>query len=229
MNRGMTNALVIYNGIEPFEQIEAGEKVRIREELGICNSYRVVLNVGRLATQKAQCDIIYAASILKEKGTPVNVIIAGEGTLRESLCKQIEDLKLADSVKLVGFRGDIRRLLAIADIFLMPSLEEGLPIAMLEAMSARVPVIATPVGEIPRIIEHGVNGLLVPVNDPQAIAVAVDRYLMDLAEAGRMSENAFKQFERVFSSSIMYEEYSKVYQEVVATILKHQVHSPALC
>jgi glycosyltransferase involved in cell wall biosynthesis len=215
MNPHMNNTCVIYNGIERHVRDTTMDKDSIRKELGIRNEYPLVLNAGRLMRQKAQCDIISAASILKEKAMPVNIIIAGEGILRERLDEQIENLKLADTVKLVGFRDDVARLLDIADIFLLPSLEEGLPIAMLEAMSARVPIIATPVGEVPKIIEHGVNGLLVPVNDAPAIAEAVARYLEDPPEANRMCENAFEQFERIFSSSIMYAEYSKVYQRVI--------------
>jgi glycosyltransferase involved in cell wall biosynthesis len=216
MNPYMRNTLVIYNGIQRHVPDATMDKDSIRKELGIRNEYPIILNAGRLMRQKAQCDIISAASILKEKGVPVNVVIAGEGILRESLDKQIRDLDLGDVVKLVGFRNDMARLLGAADIFLLPSLEEGLPIALLEAMSARVPVIATPVGEVPKIIEHGVNGQLVPVNDATAIAAAIDRYVRDLPEAGRMSENAFQQFERAFSSSIMYEGYGKVYETVVA-------------
>jgi glycosyltransferase involved in cell wall biosynthesis len=215
MNEYMKNTLVIYNGIERYSHIESIDKNAIRKELGIQNDYPIILNAGRLAPQKAQCDIISAAMMLKENGMPVNMIIAGDGTLRECLDKQIENLNLADVVKLVGFRDDIARLLEVSDIFLLPSLEEGLPIALLEAMSARVPIIATPVGEVPMIIEHGVNGLLVPVNDAGAIARAIERYLKNLPEARRMSENAFEQFERTFSSSIMYAEYAKVYESVI--------------
>jgi glycosyltransferase involved in cell wall biosynthesis len=215
MNAYRKNTLVIYNGIERYSHIESIDKSAVRKELGIWNDYPIILNAGRLAAQKAQCDIISAAKILKENGMPVNMIIAGNGILRECLDKQIENLNLSDVVKLVGFRDDIARLLEVSDIFLLPSLEEGLPIALLEAMSARVPIIATPVGEVPKIIEHGVNGLLVPVNDASAIARTIERYLKNLPEARRMSENAFEQFERTFSSSIMYTEYSKVYERVI--------------
>jgi len=215
MNAYRKNTLVIYNGIERYSHIESIDKSAVRKELGIWNDYPIILNAGRLAAQKAQCDIISAAKILKENGMPVNMIIAGNGILRECLDKQIENLNLSDVVKLVGFRDDIARLLEVSDILLLPSLEEGLPIALLEAMSARVPIIATPVGEVPKIIEHGVNGLLVPVNDASAIARTIERYLKNLPEARRMSENAFEQFERTFSSSIMYTEYSKVYERVI--------------
>ncbi len=214
---GITNALVIYNGIEFDPNMNRNiDKGAIRKELGIQNDYPIILNVGRLTAQKAQGDIISAAMILKANGMNVNIIIAGDGILRPHLNEQIEHLNLADVVKLLGFRGDVSRLLNVSDIFLLPSLEEGLPIALLEAMSARVPIIATPVGEVPKIIEDGVNGLLVPVNDVRAIAGAIERCLKNMSEAERMSENAFEQCERTFSSSIMYREYTKVYEKVMS-------------
>ena len=215
MNPYMNNALVIYNGIERHVPGATTDKGSIRKELDIRNEYPIILNVGRLMRQKAQCDIISAASILKEKGMPVNIIIAGEGILRGCLDEQIQNLELGETVKLVGFRDDIARLLEVADIFLLPSLEEGLPIALLEAMSARVPIIATPVGEMPNIIQHSVNGLLVPVNDAGAIARAIDWCLRNTSEAQRMTVNAFKEFEKKFSSLTMYKDYSKVYEEIM--------------
>jgi glycosyltransferase involved in cell wall biosynthesis len=215
-NVNTKNTLVIYNGIElNSNSNKTIDKDAIRKEIGIDNDYPIILNVGRLTAEKAQRDIISAAMILKEKGMPVNMVVAGEGILRQCLNEQIERLNLADVVKLIGFREDVSRLLGVSDIFLLPSLTEGLPIALLEAMSARVPVIATPVGQVPKIIQHGVSGLLVPVNDAGAIAGAVERYLKNLPEARRMRENAFEQLERAFSSSIMYAEYSKVYERVI--------------
>ncbi len=215
-NANNKNAIVIYNGIEHHSNMNKKiDRDAIRKELYIQNDYPIILNVGRLTAQKAQNDIISAAMILRENGMNVNMVIAGDGVLRSCLKEQIEHLNLADVVKLIGFRDDVSRLLDVSDIFLLPSLEEGLPIALLEAMSARVPIIATPVGEVPKIIQDGVNGFLVPVNDPRAIAGAIDRCLKNMSQAKLMSMNAFEQFERTFSSSIMYREYSKVYDKVI--------------
>ena len=173
-------------------------KGSIRKELDIRNEYPIILNVGRLMRQKAQCDIISAASILKEKGMPVNIIIAGEGVSVDVSMNRYKISSWGKPWSLVGFRDDIARLLEVADIFLLPSLEEGLPIALLEAMSARVPIIATPVGEMPNIIQHSVNGLLVPVNDAVAIARAIDWCLRNTSEAQRMTVNAFKELRKSF-------------------------------
>jgi glycosyltransferase involved in cell wall biosynthesis len=146
-----------------------------------------VLTLARLDPQKGLPYLLRAAAMLPD----VSFIVAGEGADRPSLERDARDLGVSDRVAFVGFRTDTRALLARADVVVLPSLNEGLPLAVLEAMAAARPVVATAVGGTPEIVHDRETGLLVPPADPEALARAIGELLADpplahrLAEAGR--------------------------------------------
>ncbi len=174
-----------------------------------------VLNIARLTRQKAQRDLVSAARILKDRAGGVQVLIAGEGELREELQKQIDDEGMHGTVKLVGFRSDVQDLLSQADIFALPSLDEGMPISLLEAVASRVPVIVTPVGDIPKLIEDEDTGIVVATNDPEGLANAICELSRDPLKRTRLAHNALERLREMYSSRQMFEKYDVVYRQVL--------------
>jgi len=175
----------------------------------------LVVNVGRLADQKAQADLIDAARRVRGAGVDVRVAILGEGHLRAALEAQIASCGLHDAVTLPGFTGDVRPYLAAADIFALPSVDEGLPIALLEAAMAGLPIVCTPVGAIPTLLRDGDSALFVPVHDPAALSAAIMRLAADRQarrDIGRRGRDAAV---RAHSVEAMYAAYRAVYERVI--------------
>jgi glycosyltransferase involved in cell wall biosynthesis len=208
---------VIPNGIPAAERVsetsEGWEALRLRFKPDVDS--RVVLNVGRLSEQKAQADLIDAASLLIREYPALQVVIVGEGHLRSTLEAQIQRLSLTGHVHLPGFTDRVSDYLALADVFVLPSLDEGLPIALLEAIAAGVPVIATGVGDIPQLLEHGATGLTIPGRNPGAIRDAVDRLFSEPALGRRLADEGKDRLLRVHTAERMYEAYRCRYLELV--------------
>lgn len=200
---------VIRNGI-PVADLR--HRALQRERTG---SWKVV-NVARLTAQKAQKDLVAAARILKESGIEVKILIAGEGELREQLRAQIREADLEASVQLLGFVSDVRSLLQQADIFALPSIDEGMPVSLLEAVSMGIPVLATAVGDVPALIEDGISGRIVAQNNPQEIAAAVSDLVRDPDFAAGLAKAAYRRLQADFSSRRMFESYARIYGELVA-------------
>ena len=174
-----------------------------------------VLNIARLAEQKAQRDLIAAAVLVKAAMANVRIIIVGEGELREELSRQIAEAGVGDMVGLLGFRSDVASLLQRADIFALPSLDEGMPISLLEAVAARVPVIVTAVGDIPKLIADGVTGVIVNRRDPAGLAQAILALARDPARRASLAEHAWQKLRVSYSSAQMFEQYCEVYRKVL--------------
>lgn len=175
-----------------------------------------IVNVARLTAQKAQKDLIAATRILKDSGVNVKVFIAGEGELREQLQAQIRLAGLEGSVELLGFVSDVRSLLQQADIFALPSIDEGMPVSLLEAVSIGIPVVATAVGDVPELIQDGISGRIVAQNNPQEIAGAILDLLRDPDFAAGLANAAYQRLQTDFSSRRMFESYAGIYGELVA-------------
>jgi glycosyltransferase involved in cell wall biosynthesis len=149
----------------------------------------VFLCVGRLHPQKGHAVLLDAVRLLCDSGERrFRLLLAGEGPLRQDLAARAEALGVAEHVHFLGFRSDVPDLLQKCDVMILPSLYEGLPLAVLEAMAAARPVIATQVGGNAGVLEHGVHGLLVPPQDASALAAAMGRLLGDPSGARGMGE-----------------------------------------
>ena len=162
---GPKEATVIYNSCDldaftstPAPQDQSHEPPRIAM-------------TARLEVHKDQPTLIRAAALLKTQGSPIEVWLIGEGSRRTELQQLINELNVADSVKLLGSRRDVPALLSQCDLFVFQALrDEGFGIALAEAMAARLPIVATNVGACREVLEAGRCGLLVPEQDPQAMA-----------------------------------------------------------
>lgn len=158
----------------------------VRSELGVSNGTPLVLTVARLVPQKALHVLLEALARTRE---PV-LVVAGEGRLRPDLEQRARSLEVSDRVRFLGARSDVGDLLAAADVFALSSTWEARALAAQEAILARVPVVSTDVGGMPELVEDNVSGRLVPANDPQALAEAIEDVLKDPEKARAFAARA---------------------------------------
>ena len=151
-----------------------------RRRLGIADGELVIGYVGRLSEEKGLSFLVGALCQLQAAGTSVKLLLVGDGEERQRLAAQTSAAGLADRVVFAGFQTDVEDWLAAFDLFVLPSLTEGTPLALLEAMAAGLPVVATAVGGIPGIINDGENGFLVPAADVEALREKLERLLRDV-------------------------------------------------
>ena len=181
---------IVHNAIRPdwgSRGSAATETIALREKLGIPASRKVVLIVGRLSKEKDHLTLIRALSRLQSRVDP-HLLIVGEGPNRSSIEQEIARLGLAGHVTLTGHQPSAEPYYRIADLAVLSSLSEGSPNALLEAMAAGVPAVATAVGGIPEIVRDGESALLVQPSDLEGMSAAMARLLID--EPGRASELA---------------------------------------
>jgi len=160
--------IVLSNGVD-LDQFQLGDPGRIARELGLESFEFVIGTVGRLVEAKAYHDLIDAFARVRQKMEKSCLLFIGDGPLRSFLENYARDKNLT-SVFFLGAREHIPQLLCVLNVFVLTSIREGLPVALLEAMAAQVPVVATAVGGIPEVLEDGKNGFLVPPNSPEKIA-----------------------------------------------------------
>ncbi len=205
---------VIYNGIDPF-LYEIQTDVGLRASLGLPNGAKVIGVVGNLIHYKGHRFFLQACPEVKAKFPDVRFLLIGDGPLRGELEVMAGELGIKEEVIFLGSRNDIPALLSIIDLFVLPSLEEGFSNAILEAMAAGKPVVATRVGGIPEAVVHEETGLLVPPKDPKALADAIIRVLSDPELAMRMGKAGRDRVIREFSLDRMVRSLEQVYEELV--------------
>jgi glycosyltransferase involved in cell wall biosynthesis len=165
---------VIPNAI-PLELVERGDnRDGVRRDLGLSTGDFFWLAVGRLERVKDYPSLLRAMVLLRDAAPSARLMIAAEGSQRSVLEGMIRDLGLSGIVRLLGSRGDVPELLAAADALVHPSLWEGLPNTIIEAMAAALPVVATNRGGTTELVEPGVTGILVPPQTPRALAAAMN-------------------------------------------------------
>jgi glycosyltransferase involved in cell wall biosynthesis len=193
---GAAGAVVIPNGVAPPPDgapVGAGAAGPTPSPAGGL----VVLYSGRLRTRKAVAVLLEAVARLRREEPGVALVLVGDGEQRPALREQAERLGIAGAVRFVGKvpRDEMARRLADADVFCLPSLYEGLPLAVLEAMAAGLPVVATAVSGIPEAVEDGATGLLVPPEDADALARALGELARDPERRRRMGEAGRRKLE----------------------------------
>ena len=181
--------VTILNGIRTLP-IENRSRLETRKEAGMDVNDAVLISVGRLVYAKAHEVIVACMPVVLKEFPNAKLEIYGEGVLRADLQAQIERLGLSNSVKLLGQSDHVARHLAAADVFILSSRSEGLPIALLEAMSAGLPCIATKVEGVDEVLTEGKHGLTVPVENPEALAQAILQLLRDPEARKRMGAAA---------------------------------------
>lgn len=187
-----------------------------RQRLGLAEDEIVFGTVGRLAATKGQSYLIEAFAEVRESLPTARLVIIGQGTLRQDLEKKADELGVLPGVLFAGYRDDVFELLRGLDIFVLPSLAEGLSIALLEAMAVRLPVIASHVGGIPEVFGESQCGILVPPRDARALAAAMlDIGSVDGAVKKEMGEQGRRRVEEEFTTDVMIRNLTEIYESVL--------------
>jgi glycosyltransferase involved in cell wall biosynthesis len=189
----------------------------LRDELALADADRLVVAVGNLYPVKGHTVLLDAVARLAAAEPRLHVAIAGRGELAATLERQAAAAGLGTRLHLLGLRQDVANVLAAADVFVLPSLSEGLPLALLEAMFAARPIVASAVGDIPVALAGGAAGLLVPPGDPPALADAIQRLLGQPFEARRLGTTAQARAAAEYDITRMVERYAALYQKLLSS------------
>jgi len=208
----------IYYGLErsPDDALRQIDRAAIRAELGIPPDAPVVGLVCRLIEQKGVSYGLEAFARAAADVPEARLVIAGDGPLRGRLQAQARTLGVADRVHFLGWRADSLRIFAALDIFLMPSLWEGFGLVLLEAMSQRLPVVASAVSAIPEVVADGTTGLLAPPRDVPRLAAALRLLLADAPLRQHMGLLGEDRLEEYFSAGRMVDETLSLYETILA-------------
>jgi glycosyltransferase involved in cell wall biosynthesis len=206
---------VIFNGIElkTWCNEKWNDENKFKMRIGLRKESFVLGLFGRLYDQKGHEFLFRSLGILKKDN--IELICVGDGPLKARLKKLSEQLGLDQNIHFLGFRNDIKRLLNITDIFVMPSLDEGLPMALLEAMAMGKAIIATPVGAIPNVISHGTNGIIVPTRSISDLADAIKNLISNPERIDILGKSARETAIEKFSSDAMVEQYINLYKDMI--------------
>jgi len=175
-----------------------------------------VVTIGRLSVEKGHRDLIESFDLFSKGSPDARLLIIGEGPERGALEEMIKQKGLSGRVLLPGYRDEAWRYLGFCKVFALSSWTEGLPITLLEAMRAGVPVVATAVGGVPYALDHGKVGLLVPSRDIDAMDLALKKVWKDEQSARERSFLAKDRVKREFSSVSMADRYIRLYREVLS-------------
>jgi glycosyltransferase involved in cell wall biosynthesis len=197
---------IIFNSITPFT-VKEEDRIRVRQQLGLHEGDFFLLAVGRLVYEKGHEFLIQAIPSVIPAFPNITVGICGTGPLYEQLQEQISALSLDGRVRLLGQWETVPELLAAADAFVLSSRWEGLPMALLEAMMAGLPVIATKVQGVEEVIEDGVHGILVPLESPEELSKAILQLLGDPERRRKMGIAASSRIVQGYTTDRMCEKY----------------------
>lgn len=189
--------VTVHNGIKATNETEC---LKLPNDI---DNTVTLLTASRISEVKGLPYLLKALSLIKKRGVKFHYYMVGEGPDLEMLKKQIEVLELTDSVSTVGFQDNVAQWMATCDIFVLPSLHEYHSIAVLEAMRAGKPIVATNVGGNGESIENNHSGLLVPSKDEKALADALYKLIMNEELRKALSENARKRFLELFTEEVM--------------------------
>lgn len=205
---------VIFNAIDADGSGTEGTPL-LRREFGFGEKVVVVVSGGRLSPEKNHVGLIDAAKIVHARDPSVRFVVFGDGFLRKQLEERISRAELQEIFLLPGFRRDFARLLRDADIFVLPSLTEGLPNVVLEAYAAAKPVVATAVGGTPEVVRHGETGFLLEADDTEALAAHILRLAKEPDLRRRLGENGNAFVRREFRFDRQSAMYDAVYRRLL--------------
>ena len=206
---------VIYNGVEANAHRALSSPDVLKRNLGLAEDCLTVGIVGRLVPVKNHRVLLEAIPSVLAAVPKVRLLVVGDGPLRQDLEALAEDLKISDRVLFLGHRSDVPELLCIMDVVALSSLHEGNSIALLEAMEAGRPVVATAVGGNPELVVDGVTGLLVPPGEPEPLARAIVELLKDGPRRRAMGIAGRARVEKHFSIDAMVRSYESLYESLL--------------
>jgi glycosyltransferase involved in cell wall biosynthesis len=204
---------VVYNGVDAADPPHAEQLRALRTSLGLDGCDHVIGAVGSLYPVKGHIHLIKALPDILRACPGTLLLVVGQGELESSLKEEVASRNLQAHVRFLGFRSDVPALLSLFDVFVLPSLSEGLSVALLEAMAAGNPVVATRVGGNPELVLDGDTGFLVGAESSDSISDRVVRILRDKALANRMGENGRRRVREKFSFRTTVDRYQGYYKQ----------------
>ncbi len=201
---------VVRNGVQP--RVAKRDPRVVKANLGLPPQARMVLTVARLSEQKGHRHLLEAIPAVLARAPDTYFVWVGEGPLEGDLRARISQFDLAERILLLGRRDDVPDLMAASDLFVLPSLFEGLPIVVLEAMGAGLPVVGTSVCGTSEVVADGISGRLVPARDAAALAAAVLEVLTQPSVAARWGAAGKLRLAHEFSATRMAHETMAIYQ-----------------
>jgi glycosyltransferase involved in cell wall biosynthesis len=205
--------MMIYSGIGE-EEPPLVDPAEVRAEFGYGALAPLVLFAGRLAEQKRVDDLLKALDLLQHVQPDLRTLIAGDGPLRRELEENARLYRLDGKVRFLGHRDDVSRLMAAADLVVLPSAYEGLPNLVLEAMRLSKPVVATAAPGTTEAVIDGQTGVLVPVANPQLLARAIRDVVRDPDLARRLGAAGRARVEVTFPAQAMIDQFARLYEEL---------------
>jgi len=213
--------LYVPNGIQfSNHSISAGEKSQLKANLSI-NDHFVFLAIGSLTKQKDYPNLLHAFKMASKGSKEIVLLIAGGGPLERELKSLVSFYNIEDKVIFLGIRDDVPSLLQIADVFVMSSAWEGMPIVLLEAAAARLPIVTTDVGGNNEVVINGENGYLVPPRNAQALAEAMLKmYRLNDPERCKFGEFGFNFVKKNYSLEAITNKWESIYEKSSQVIIK---------
>jgi glycosyltransferase involved in cell wall biosynthesis len=210
--------VVIRNAIDtrPFDNPDLSYR-QVMQQWFPRERQRLVVAAGRLSPEKGFDRLLEAAALVARQDQGIGFVIFGDGPLREPLAQQIAAHGLGDTVVLAGFRTDVSRFLPNCDLAVLSSWTEGLPVAVLEALAAGLPVVATAVGGTPEVVQDGRSGYLVPPGDPPALAQRILEVLACESRRHALGEHGRRHVREHFSAAGQARQYQQVFERLVLT------------
>lgn len=202
---------VIHNGVDMVPKTSSDQVRQLRSEFGIGEDEFVLGIVGSLYPVKGHAYLFKALRTVLSQHPGVKLLVIGQGELEQTLKQQVADLRIEKAVSFLGLRNDVPRLLPALDLFVLPSLSEGLSIALLEAMSTGVPVLASKVGGNPEIVIDGETGYLVPPEQSEELAVHIMKLLRNQDLTRSLGDRGREWVGRRFTTTRMVERYQDLY------------------
>jgi len=204
--------VTVYNGINT--SVTVHDKMRTRKELGFSEGDFIIINVARLDPEKGHLFLIRAIRSLVKDIPSLKALIIGDGSLRETFARTIRDKGLESVIFLMGPRNDVDKFYCIGDLFILPSLKEGFPLTVLEAMLYGLPVAASAVDGVKEIVAEGVNGSLFAPSRVDEIKGAIQRAFTDRKKLFAMAESAQALVREKFSQTEMMRNLEKIYEQI---------------
>lgn len=200
--------LSAYDPMRPMQQA-------VRAELGLDDDHIVFMQVARLNRLKDHPTAIRAVAKVAKIDNRICLLFVGDGEDRAAIEQLVGELGLESHVRLLGARNDVPRLLQAADVFMLSSLSEGIPLTLIEAMASRLPCLATDVGGISEVIENSDCGVLVPASDSDALAEKILDLMTDDRRADAIGTNGHDRVHDCFGQELMLSEYASIYRRLM--------------
>jgi glycosyltransferase involved in cell wall biosynthesis len=207
---------VLHNSVRPFQPVSPEAVHSARVTLPRPEDTPIIVSVGRLSSEKGHVDLLEALALVQSAGKAFHAVFVGDGIARDQIEAARCRLGLEHRVTLAGLQHDVRPYYAMAQMAVMASHSEGSPNALLEAMAAGLPIVATRVGGIPEIASHEESALLVEARRPAALAQAIERLLTDAALRAKLSARARKVVEN-YSPEAYRRSLTAIYQRLLGT------------